>query len=98
MKREVSYEKNEVCLLALLKYYSTKEELSDSEQNFIDYYIHTFEQNNIVLPFFKDLRLTKHFSLRLHDKYFAQYQTNPNHKVSIHYSIEGNEKNPYFTE
>lgn len=96
MKREVSYEKNEICLLALLKFYSTKEELNDSEQNFVDYYIHTFEQNNIVLPFFKDLSLTKHFSLRLYDKIFAQYQTNPDHKITIHYCIEGNETNQIF--
>lgn len=98
MRREIGYEKNDICLLALLKFYTGKELLSDSEQNFIEYHINTLEQKNLILPFFKKLKLRKRFSLRLHDKYFVEYKTNPKNKVIIHYLIEGNEDNQNYIE
>lgn len=96
MKRENGYERNDICLLALLKFYAGKDLLTDSEQNFVDYHMSTFEQNNMILPFFKDLKIMKRFSLRIHDKYFVEYRTDPNNKVFIHYLIDGNEDKQNF--
>lgn len=98
MKREAGYDKNNICLLALLKYYSTKESLTDSEINFVDYYMNEFELKNIVLPFFKDFKQNMHIPQRMNDKFYVEYRTNPENKVMIHYCIDGNDNGDYKTE
>ena len=52
--KELSFDKNEICSLAMLKYYSTKEHLDRNQKIFAEYYIEYFAGKDMVLPFFKD--------------------------------------------
>lgn len=99
IKREAGYEGNDIYLLALLKNYSLKYELTDSEIHFADYHLNQFEQKNIVLPFFKDFSKSMQIPLSIYDKYYVEYRTNPKNKVFIHYLLEGSdEKSQFVTE
>ncbi len=88
MRRETGYEENDVCLLAIIKWYSTKEQLNDAEVNFVDYHLYRFEQKGIILPFFKEFKNSMRIPQTIYDKYFVEYRTDPNCKVVIHYSFE----------
>lgn len=92
MKKEVAYEENELCLLALLKYYQTEEVLSDTELQFIDYNINSFINKGIILPFFSKFNEEITLPSKVKDKYYVEYITNPNYKVKIHYRFEDSEE------
>lgn len=89
MKRELVYEENEVCMLALLKKLSQGEEFTDSEIEMIDYNLHKFIQKGIILPFYKKFQNVLTLPSRVNDRIFVEYITNPAHKVTIHYRLEG---------
>ena len=63
MRNEIRYDDNEVCLLAVLKFYSTCEQLTDAEVNFVDMHINRLEQKELILPFFKNFRGIPHGSV-----------------------------------
>ncbi len=89
MKREVTYEENEVCMLALLKEFSRREILTDSEINLIDFNIHKFVKKDIVLPFYVKFESCIDLPPKLNNKFYIEYKANPSHKVVIHYRMEG---------
>ncbi len=89
MKREVMYEENEVCILALLKEFSKHELLTEAEGELADFNIHKFVKKGLVLPFFKDFKGKIPLPPKLQDKFYVEYKTNPQHKVMIHYRMEG---------
>lgn len=91
MKRENNHEENEICVLALLKYDSIKEDLTDSEIKFVDYYLHEFERKNILFPFFKEFKKYLTIPEQMYNKYYVEYNTNPEYKVTIHYCLNGEE-------
>ncbi len=91
MRRELAYEENEVCMLALLKKLSQEENYTDGDIELIDYNLHKFIRQGIVLPFYKKFQNTVTLPSRINDRIFAEYITNPCHKVTIHYRLE--EKN-----
>jgi hypothetical protein len=92
MKREVAYEENEICMLALLKELSARESLSEGEVDLIDYNIHKFANKGIVLPFFKEFRNKVSLPPKLMNKCYVEYITNPKHKVLIHYRMDYKDK------
>ena len=89
MKRELTYEENEVCMLALLKQLSQEDNLGDGEKEIVDYNLHKMIQKGIILPFFKKFQNSVTLPSRINDRIFVEYITNPSHKVTIHYRLEG---------
>ena len=88
IRQELNYEENEIALQALLKHYSRKEQLTDSEVKFIDYHLSRLEQRGIQMPFFKDFQRNMRIPQPMYDKYYVEYRTNPKNRVMIHYSYE----------
>ncbi len=86
MRKHAHTEENDVCILALLKLYSEMEELEKEDIAFAEYWIMRMESHGKVLPAF--LKFAKYFKLpeSLEDKYLVEYQTNPKHRVTLHYS------------
>ncbi len=88
MKRELTYEENDVCMLALLKEFSQQEVLEDKDLEFAEINVQKYIKRGIILPFFQYFE--KHFALpaQLKNKFFIEYITDPKHKVNIHYQVE----------
>ncbi len=89
MKRELTYEDNEVCMLALLKKLSQEGSHTDGEVELIDYNLHKYIRQGIILPFFKKFQNVITLPSRINDRIFVEYVTDPAHKVTIHYRLEG---------
>ena len=89
MKKESNYEENDICVLALLKYYSGQECLSDSDINYIDFQLRRMEQKDKILPFFKEFKYAVHTPKNMHDKYYIEYLADPSALVTIHYYYDG---------
>lgn len=98
IKKETAYEDNELCMLALIKYFTTQEFLTDNEIQLIDYNIHRFVSKGIVLPFFLHYKNQIALPTKICDKFYIEYCTNPNHKVVIHYRFLGKEGEDDFIE
>ena len=99
MKRELNYEENDICLLAWMKYCTSRQELPLSELDFIEYSIHRLEKKNIVLSFFTMFHKVIKMPDRLTDKCFVEYKTDPQKQVYIHYRLlKGNSSQDYITE
>ncbi len=98
-KKESVYEENETTMLALLKYYSQEQNLTEEEIAFIDYNLHKFIDKGIILPFyqaFKD-RITIPFGIA--KQYYVEYISDPKNIVKIHYRIEQeNGEDDFITE
>ena len=88
LKKEIAGDKNELCILALLKYYSTLSELDKSETIFVDYYVNYFGSKGIILPFFKNFAGKINLPEYICDKYYIEYNADPNIQVEIHYLID----------
>ncbi|MBQ3061731.1 MAG: hypothetical protein IJD02_04740 [Lachnospiraceae bacterium] len=88
LKKEIASDKNELCILALLKYYSTLSELDKSETIFVDYYVNHFGSKGIVLPFFKNFGGKINLPEYICDKCYIEYNADPSIQVDIHYLID----------
>ncbi|SHO51934.1 DUF5717 family protein [Anaerocolumna xylanovorans] len=95
MRRELIYEENDVCMLALLKKLSKEECFDESEKEFIDYNLQRFLRRGIILPFFKDFKGVLPLNEKINSSCFVEYISNPGHRVFIHYRMEDQEE---FTE
>lgn len=98
MKQELTYEENEVCMLALLKRLSQEDYLNEEEKEFVDFNLHKMMQKGIVLPFFKRFQDFIALPSRINDRIFVEYITNPSNKVKIHYRLEGQESDDFISE
>lgn len=99
MKREQNYEENDICLLAWIKYCSSRRDLTESELKFIEYSIYRLEKKKIVLPFFTMFRTAIKIPEGLIDKCFVEYTTDPLKQVYIHYRLlKENAAEDYITE
>ena len=98
IKKELSYQNNDIYSMALLKYYSTKEELSDKELEFVENTIKYFGMNNIILPFFKEFGTRFRLPEYISDKYYVGYIADPDIEVKIHYRLEDDKNTDEFTE
>ena len=87
MKREVGYEENDVCVLAILKYYSEQEILTDNEINYIDLQLQKMAEKGIHLPFFRRFGDRTRISRSMLDLSYIQYRTEQGRKVSLSYAI-----------
>lgn len=98
MKRELAYEENEVCMLALLKDLSEEECLSEEEKEFVDYNLHKMIRKGLILPFYKKFQGFLTLPSRIKDTTYVEYITNPSHKVMIHYRLDGNDTDDFISE
>lgn len=92
LKRETFLENSQICVLALLKYYSGKPELSEAEKNFVDFHIQKFVQKKMVYAFFKEFGDRIELPACVADKYYVEYRTNPKNRVVLHYSCSLDEE------
>lgn len=88
LKKEIATDKNDLCILALLKYYSTMSQLDKSETIFSDYYVNYFGNKGIVLPFFKNFGDKINLPEYICDKCYVEYNADPNIQVDINYLID----------
>lgn len=96
MKRELTYEENNICMLAVLKEYSKREVLEEKDLEFAEINVKKCMKRGIILPFLKNFE--KHFLLpaQLNNKFFIEYITDPRHKVNIHYQMDDQNNNEEF--
>lgn len=81
---------NDLFAMALLKYYSTKEYLSDKEKQFVNKSVEYFVKQDKVLPFFKEFGKFISMPEYIADKFYVQYNADPDAKVTIHYCLDDN--------
>ena len=85
MESLVKKEKNNYCILALLKYYSNLEELDDDRIKIIHRFSLEYINNGIVFSFFK--KLVKHISMPFDFVYKTpvEFASEPSNKITISY-------------
>ncbi len=86
LKKEAFLEGNQICVLAMLKYYAGKEILLDAEKDFVNFHIQKFVQKKLIFGFYKEFEGKIALPAYMLDKYYIEYRTNPKHKLKIHYS------------
>ncbi len=89
LKKEPFLESSQICILALLKYYSGKPSLSEAEKAFSDYHIQKLEQKKLIFAFFKEFEGRIPLPASMLDKYYIEYRTSPKKKVFLHYICGG---------
>ncbi|MDF2473604.1 MAG: hypothetical protein K0R21_1386 [Anaerocolumna sp.] len=88
MRKELSYEPNDIWTLALIREYSNLDNLTEEDIHFIDYNIHKFVDQGIIMPYFQKFHEQFLLPPKINNKCYVEYKTNPDHKVRIHYQIE----------
>lgn len=86
LKKESFLENNQICVLALLKYYAGKGELTEAETAFVNYHLQRFVQKRLIFGFYKEFEDRLALPAYIQDKYYVEYRTNPENKLKIHYS------------
>lgn len=82
-------EVNEICILALTKYFSENQELIDENaRKFIWKVYCEYSNRGIFLPMFVDLSKTEPKMFGLQEKTFIEYRCDPKKEVTIHYILE----------
>jgi len=87
MERESSYERNDVCVLAMLKDYSAAETFTEAQKKFIETELARLEGKNIIFPFFTKFGPAINVPRSIRDRFFIEYHTEPGRKVYIDYRI-----------
>lgn len=99
MRREISYEENDLCLLAWLKYNAKTKKFSENDLIFIEYQIHRLVKKGIVMAFFDQYKDKVRLPDTIINKSFVEYKTNPDRQVYIHYRLLGaSDQDEFITE
>ncbi len=98
IQKELVVEEIKVCLLALLKYYSTKDELTKDETKFIQHYIDGLIQEGFVLPFFKEFKKKIVMPRYIFERTYIEYIADPEHKVTLFYRKNHDDTEEYIEE
>lgn len=96
----VKTEKNDYCILSIMKYYSREETLDEDKLKFVYRFLDDYIERGIVLPFFKDFRNVIQLPYDFLDKTFVEMKTEPGSTVSITYryiEIDKPEEDKSFT-
>ncbi len=92
----------DVCKLALLKYYADDIdtiELTEEQKKIAQNILNEMIDKRRIFAFFKKLGKTIMVPHTVMDKTIVEYRTNPEHKVLIHYVMEGEDgRNEYMVE
>jgi len=86
-----------VCKLALLYYYSEKEELDAVEKTLAEDLLLYFARRNICFAFYKSFQGRITIPYEIADKTFVEYRTSPDSRVTIHYMYEGDDEKDGYT-
>mgnify|MGYP001264987024 FL=1 len=87
MRRELSYEENEVCLLAWLKKNAANQELSETDLRFAEINIERLVRKGIIMPFFLEYKDRLSLPDTVFGKHYITYVTKPGNQVYIHYDM-----------
>lgn len=87
MRRESVYDENDLCVLAILKFYSTQEELQEPDRNYVEQRMLLLEHKGVIMPFFRNFKNGIHIPEGMQDKQYVEYHTNPAKRVRIHYCM-----------
>lgn len=79
-------ELNDACKLALLKYYSEKEQIDETQFKIEDELLSEYTCRNMNFAFYKKLDRRLVLKYHFYDKMFLEYRTNPRNHVVLHYS------------
>lgn len=85
--RDVQIQENLPCLIAVLKYFSTCEKLSEEEANFADYHLIKLYDQKIVFPFYQDFYGKFPLPIHIMDERYVEYVSDPAYEVTIHYRM-----------
>lgn len=96
MRKEATTDKNDLIILALLKYISTIPVPAKNDLIFADYYINHFTSKGLILPFFKDYAGKINLPEYIADKFFVEYKADPALNVEINYLIDTNNSQESF--
>lgn len=88
MGREGLYSRSRTVLLALLKYFSEKEMLTEEETDFSRMWINYLSKEELIFPFYKNFEGRFVLPQEVYSHYYVEYKCNPSHKVTIHYRLE----------
>lgn len=98
IQKELVLVENEVCMLALLKYISTKSALSDEEIKFANYHVYEYLKKGFFLPFFQEFKKSFLLPQYISDKFYIEYKTDPKKNVVIHYRMNNNSEEEFIVE
>ncbi len=83
-KRKIS---EDICLLALLKYYSSLEERTETQNEYVYELLETYTNRGIRMAFFQKFPLEFLRTFQLYDKTFIEYRANKKALVTITWQI-----------
>lgn len=98
LEEECGFRESQIGCLALLKYYSTLEELTKEQISFVDYTMYQMIEKRIIFPFFSDFKRKMPVPHKIQDKFYVEYKCNPKKKVTICYQLEEQEEKEFVTE
>ena len=81
----------DICLLALLQYYSRMDELDQTRQEIVRSLLEEFGARGIRLAFFRNFPRKLRPSLQMEDRVFLEYSADPRHTVSVRYRLPGDQ-------
>ncbi|MCM1308604.1 MAG: DUF5717 family protein [Butyrivibrio sp.] len=81
-----------VCKLALVRYYSDMEELTEFRRSLAQDIVWEMVRRGYVFPFYARLSGKIRLPFDVLDKTMVEYRTDPSHKVVIHYVYEDGER------
>ena len=97
---EINQEMDDICYLALLKYYSEREKLGKQQLIYAQTIMEKYNFRGLRFAFYKNLPEEMIRPYQILDKIFVEYQSNPKHKVYLHYCLkeEGQEATEFQVE
>ena len=92
-------ELSDICKIALIKYYSDKNSLSEFRKEVASKTLYALARKGIVFPFYLKLKDEIRLPYDIADRTMVEYRTNPKSRVIIHYVYENKEhKKKYVSE
>ena len=80
-------ELNGACKLGLLKHLSEKDHLSEKQLDIADMLLGEYTMKNICFAFYRKLPPVLQRKYQLYDKFFIEYHTDPDKRVTVHYRM-----------
>lgn len=91
-------ENNQICRLAMLKYYSGCESLDEAQMQFVNKSLAMFAEQNKLFPFFTKFTGRATIPPCMEDKQYVEYRTNPDRRVKISYLYDEGENADFIKE
>ena len=82
-------ETEEVCELALLRYYSRMDTLNEQRRSTVMSLLAKYDARGIRMAFYKNFPRELRLPLQMEDRVFLEYNTDPSHNVFLNYRFTG---------